>query len=131
MFDRIRVMPMLPAQDLARARTWYADHLGLEPTLELGPQEINFFPGFVSYRSGYAGTARNTAALWIADDFDAALATLRERGVELETYDMPELTWADGVGTNSDGTRVLWFTDSEGNIMSMAELAPGVTPPGR
>jgi catechol 2,3-dioxygenase-like lactoylglutathione lyase family enzyme len=129
MFETMRMMPMLPAADLERAKHWYRDHLGLSPLSELTEQEINVYPGFVSYRSGFAGTAGNTAAMWIADDFDAALAMLRERGVSLETYDMPELRWDDGVATGPDGSRTLWFTDSEGNILTVVEPPAGFVLP--
>lgn len=131
MFDRLPLFPMLPAADLARARAWYERHLGAEPTLEMREQEINVYRNFVSYRSQHAGTAQNTAAIWYTDDFDSAVRQLRDRSVSLETYEMPELSWADGVATDPSGARVCWFTDSEGNILAVAEPPPHLELPAR
>lgn len=110
--------------------TGYRDRLGLTPTIELAEQEMNIFRPFISYRSRYTGTAQNTAAIWIADDFDSGLARLRDRAVTLETYEMPEFQWTDGVATSEAGARSLWFKDSEGNILCMTELPPGIELPG-
>ncbi|HEX4815126.1 MAG TPA: VOC family protein [Nonomuraea sp.] len=122
MFDTLRLLPMLPAHDPDRARDWYRDHLGLTPTRELPELEMNVFPGFISYRSPNAGTARSTAAVWLAPDFDAAVAELRRRAVPLETYDMPELSWEDGVATDPLGGHACWFVDSEGNTFMVSDL---------
>lgn len=125
MFDTLRLLPMLPAHDTDRARDWYRDHLGLTPTRELPDFEMNVFAGFISYRSPNAGTARSTAATWLAPDFDAVVAELRRRGVHLETYDMPELRWEDGVATDSRGGHACWFLDSEGNTFMVSDLDAG------
>lgn len=122
MFDAMRLLPMLPAHDPGRARDWYREHLGLTPTRELPEFEMNVFDKFVSYRSPNAGTAASTAAVWLAVDFDAAVRELRARGVELATYDMPELSWEDGVATDPQGGHACWFTDSEGNIHMVSDL---------
>lgn len=128
MFDRFPMLPMLPAADLERARRWYEDRLGISPTNPFPEQELNLYARFVSYKSQYAGTAKNTAAMWVADDFDAALAHLRDRGVELKTYDMPELDWDNGVASAPNGARTVWFEDSEGNVLSVVEPPAGVRP---
>lgn len=130
MFEGLTVMPMLPASDLDRAREWYASKLGLAPQLDMSEQEVLLYRGFVVYKSQFAGTAKNTAAIWITDNADALIAKLRERGVRFEEYDMPELSWKDGVATNPSGLKTVWFKDSEENIHSLTQLPAGMSPTG-
>jgi predicted enzyme related to lactoylglutathione lyase len=111
---------VLPASDLARARAFYHDTLGFDPTEE---QE-----GLLSYRqSGMAfdiyettnaGTAKNTQMCFNTDDLDAEMARLRDRGVVFEDYDIPGLKTVDGVADMGEG-RVAWFRDSEGNFLCL------------
>ena len=60
---------------------------------------------------------------WKVDDIEAAVAELRERGVDFEQYDFPDLTTVDGItdipgaypSDGGIGERAAWFRDSEGN----------------
>ncbi len=130
MFEGLTVMPMLPASDLDRARGWYEAKLGLQPRMDMAEQELLVYDGFIVYRSQFAGTAKNTAAIWVTDDADRLVAQLRERGVRFEEYDMPELSWEDGVATDPSGLKTVWFKDSEENILSLAQLPAGMMPGG-
>ena len=66
---------------------------------------------------------------WKVDDVEAAVAELRERGVEFERYDFPDLRTVDEItdipGTYpSDGgigERAAWFRDSEGNLIGLGQ----------
>lgn len=115
-------------------KRWYAEMLGLQPTLEMpggliypaGGQPL----GFALYLSPNAGTNRATYAVWMVDDLDAVMAGLRERGVHFEGYDTPEVTTVAGVATSDEGGRTAWFTDSEGNILSITQLPAGLTSTG-
>jgi catechol 2,3-dioxygenase-like lactoylglutathione lyase family enzyme len=122
MLEGVPIMAMLPASDLDRARRWYEEKLGLRPAQELAEQEILVYDGFLVYRSQFAGTAKNTAAVWLVEPGSPIFDELRERGVRFEQYDMPELTWRDGVATGPGDTRAAWFTDSEGSILSITEV---------
>src|SRR6185503_10432352 len=74
------IHPSLAASDLARARAWYADKLGWEPTIEppgvlvyeLGPASA-----FTIYETPFAGTAKNTVMNWAVPDVGDAVARLR------------------------------------------------------
>ncbi len=70
MLERFPIGPTLAASDVARAKQWYADKLGLHPTLE-EPGAGLIFPaggqslGFSVYLSPNAGpTARPTPYGW-------------------------------------------------------------------
>lgn len=121
------VAPMIAAADLARARTWYAEKLGLTPAQEM-EGALNYRSGssaFTVYLTEFAGTAKNTIAVWRVADLRAEMAELRDRGVVFEDYDFGDWRTVDGVMTDPDGDMAAWFTDSEGNILGLAQNATG------
>jgi catechol 2,3-dioxygenase-like lactoylglutathione lyase family enzyme len=116
----------LPASDIDRAKTWYSEKLGVEP-VDTGPGgELMYKVGgtqFGLYTSAFAGTNQATAAMLVVDDFDAALADMRSRGVIFEDYDFGEdFRTVDGVLESPTGEKAAWFKDSEGNILGMATM---------
>jgi hypothetical protein len=46
--------------------------------------------------------------------------SLQQRGVVFEEYDMPGITWKDGIATGG-GAKTAWFKDTEGNILAIAQ----------
>ena len=56
---------------------------------------------------------------------------MRARGVVFEDYDMGDQgpTTQDGVSRGPMAETAAWFTDSEGNILAITELPPGMTLP--
>jgi hypothetical protein len=74
---------------------------------------------FSSYR---AGTAQHQLAAWVVEDLEAEVAELRGRGVVFEEYDYPGLRTVNGVATTPAG-KAAWFKDSEGNTLTMTQLA--------
>jgi catechol 2,3-dioxygenase-like lactoylglutathione lyase family enzyme len=126
MFNDLPLSPRLPASDLARARTWYRDKLGLEPaaTDQAGLWFQTGGQWFLVYETPNAGTARNTAACWTVPDLLSTMATLRERGVAFEDVDM-----GGGFKTTNGlleigPVKVAWFKDSEGNTFELSEVPP-------
>jgi catechol 2,3-dioxygenase-like lactoylglutathione lyase family enzyme len=114
---------VLPAADLARARNFYRDKLGLEPENPDADDNLVYRCGsgtsFFVYQTPNAGTAKNTQIGWLVDDLPAAVAELRAKGVVFEDYDFPGLKTEDGIATMPDGSAAAWFLDSEGNILSL------------
>jgi predicted enzyme related to lactoylglutathione lyase len=111
----------VPAGDLKRARTFYADVLGLEPASEMEGVMLVYRTGggtaFSVYQTDFAGQAGHTIAQWHVDDVVAETRALQAKGVQLEQYDMPGVTWDDGVATMPGMGQAAWFKDSEGNIL--------------
>jgi catechol 2,3-dioxygenase-like lactoylglutathione lyase family enzyme len=116
---------MLAAADLARARAWYSDKLGLEPLHYLPNEEMVYRQGathFSVYQTESAGTAKNTVAVWRVDDLRAELAALRSRGVVFDDYEIDGVKTIDGIYTDpDDGSLAAWFVDSEGNTLGLVE----------
>jgi len=125
-----RVATRLPARDLNRARRFYAEQLGLEPSEER--------PGGLLYRCGGAEFAlflstgsspgTFTQMAWNVDDLDATVAELKARGVEFEEVDVPGLKTVDGIAqvagnypSKGTGEQAAWFRDSEGNLIGVGQ----------
>jgi catechol 2,3-dioxygenase-like lactoylglutathione lyase family enzyme len=112
----------LAASDLDRARAWYSEVLGLEPT-DPDATELVYHAGgttFGIYPSDNAGTNKATSARLIVGDFDSVRAELLAKGVVFEDYDLGEdFRTVDGVLTSPDGEKTSWFKDSEGNILAL------------
>ena len=119
------IAAMIAASDLARARAWYADRLGLLPAQEMDGA-LNYrsgSSGFTVYLSEFAGSAKNTVAIWRVPDLRAEMASLRRSGVVFEDYDFGAWRTVDGVMTDSDGSLAAWFRDSEGNTLGLVQDA--------
>ncbi|GHA11873.1 glyoxalase [Streptomyces purpurascens] len=131
MLARARVAPRLPAQDLDRARRFYAEKLGLEPADER-PGGLLYRCGggeFVLFRSAGASPGTFTQMALEVDDIDAAVAELKRRGVVFEEVDLPGFRTRDGIAEiegnypskGARGERGAWFRDSEGNMLGIGE----------
>lgn len=118
MLETFTVFATLPAADLDRAKAWYREKLGLEPTHE-DAGGVWFESGghpFILYPSQFAGTAQSTAIGWHVDDLRSSVAELRGRGVTFEEYDLPEVKTEGGIARI--GTYLAaWLRDSEGNLL--------------
>lgn len=126
-----RVATRLPAQDLARARRFYSDKLGLEPSEER-PGGLLYHGAsgeFALFESAGSSPGTFTQMGWEVDDIEATVAELRERGVKFEEVDVPGLKTVDGIAevagnypSKGSGERAAWFRDSEGNLLGIGEM---------
>lgn len=119
------MMATLPASDLNRAKAWYSEKLGWEPTMTNEEGSLVYETGstsFLVYESAFAGTNQATAAGLLVSDFDSTVDELRSKGVTFEDYDFGEdFRTQDGILSMPDGRKSAWFKDSEGNIIGLAE----------
>jgi catechol 2,3-dioxygenase-like lactoylglutathione lyase family enzyme len=130
------VATRLPAQDLERARRWYADKLGLEP-VEEREGGLRYHCGGVSFalfQSAGKPSGAHTQMGWEVADIDAAVAELRARGVMFEEYDLPGLETVDGIAdidgnypSKGTGERGAWLYDSEGNLIGLGQPVRAVS----
>ncbi|MEA2293501.1 MAG: hypothetical protein QOE86_1140 [Solirubrobacteraceae bacterium] len=123
------VAARLPAQDLERARRFYADKLGLQPA-EQRPTGLLYRTAggvFALHPSTGQPPGTFTQMGWEVEDLDATLAELRRRGVEFQPFDLAGTRTVYGVAEVeghhvSGGVRVertAWFRDSEGNLLAV------------
>lgn len=117
------VVPYIPASDLARARRFYEEQVGLVPREEnAGGVAYECAGGswIFLYQSGGAGSSRASQAFWQVKDVEAEVRELQSRGVRFEEYDTPGIKTVNGVADMGD-TKGAWFKDSEGNIMALIQ----------
>lgn len=128
-----RAETRLPAQDLERARRWYAEKLGLEPAEERdGGLVYRCAAGvFCLFTSTGASDGGFTQLALNVADIETEVAELRTRGVEFEVYDIPGSPMLDGIvqidnnyPSKGSGERGAWFRDSEGNLISLGQSLP-------
>jgi catechol 2,3-dioxygenase-like lactoylglutathione lyase family enzyme len=126
-----RIGNRLPAQDLDRARVFYAEKLGLEPVEERpgGLRYVCASGEFALFQSAGRASGEHTQMGWEVDDIDATVRELRARGVVFEEYDLPGLKTVDGIAyiegnypSKGTGERAAWFRDSEGNMLGIGEI---------
>ena len=123
-FPSSQVTCILPVKDMARARRFYEDALGMDA---LGEQPDGKFV----YRCGGTeialfvkaeGTqARHTALSFQVSDIAGAIRLLRARGVVFADYDLPGLKTVEHVCVLG-AEKAAWFEDPEGNILCLHEV---------
>jgi catechol 2,3-dioxygenase-like lactoylglutathione lyase family enzyme len=112
----------IPATDMARARVFYADTLGLK-VVEENPEGIEFESGGVRFgifpTRATAGSGA-TVATWEVQDLEAEVSELQSRGVQFDEYDLPDFKTVNGIA-EIEGFRGSWFKDTEGNVLSLVQ----------
>ncbi|MDP5280244.1 VOC family protein [Sphingomonas sp. DG1-23] len=110
---------ILPCRDMAAAKRFYTETLGL-PLAEdhgdvfavrTGSTRLNV------YKSAFAGTNKANAVVWDAGgEVEAIAADLRGKGVTLDEYPDGFDEVRDGVHRKGD-FRAIWFRDPDDNIL--------------
>ena len=128
--DSAHAVTKLPAQDLDRARRFYRDHLGLDPVEERegGLRYVCGTTEFHVFLSSGAASGESTQIGFEVEDIDRAVAELRDRGLELEAFDIAGFEVEDDIVTVPDnypskgsGERGAFFRDSEGNLLGLGQ----------
>ncbi len=128
MLENSKVVARIPVQDLQRARAFYAEKLGLEPSEER-PGGLLYRCGegeFALFESAGAASGDHTQMGWEVEDIEATVEWLRGRGVMFEEYDVPGLRTVNYIAEVRDSEGNLfgkgaWFRDSEGNLLGIGQ----------
>lgn len=124
-----RVIAAIPVADLALSRRFYGVTLGLEPVLVDLPGSQLYKCGSGSYLAIYqtarGGRPEQHVATFLVEDIENEVAALRERGVEFEDYDLPELKTVDGIATVGPNQGA-WFKDPDGNLIGVVRLSTAI-----
>jgi catechol 2,3-dioxygenase-like lactoylglutathione lyase family enzyme len=121
--SQTQVTCMLPVKDLARARRFYEQQLGLEAgaakpdgkfVYHCGGTEIALFP------KAEGTAAQHTALSFKVDDIARAISELKGRGVRFADYDYPDFKTVEHVCVLGS-EKAAWFEDPEGNILCLHE----------
>jgi catechol 2,3-dioxygenase-like lactoylglutathione lyase family enzyme len=113
----------LPATDLHRARAFYEQVLGL-PVAEHNDFACVLDANGTMLRITAAPEVRQagyTVLGWRVTDITAAIRGLAARGVVFLRYEGMDQD-SDGVWTAPGGDKVAWFTDPDGNVLSLTQF---------
>jgi len=118
------ITPVLLAKDLAAAREFYHDKVGLEILTE-NDAAIVFKCGngtHLDVTKSTVGTSdEQTQASWQVKDLRAEVAELRSRGVTIEEYDMPGLKTEDGIA-DIGFAWAAWIIDPGKNALGILQI---------
>jgi len=109
--------------DVARAKEFYRDTLGLTLLSEEPPFALVFDAHGIMLRLGMAKElppAHGTVLGWNVPDAVAAVKELVEAGVRFERYAQMKQDEL-GIWSAPGGAKVAWFKDPDGNILSISE----------
>jgi len=122
MFKDTKAFSGFAAPDIAAARAFYGDVLGIETSEEHGMLTLHLAGGTretLIYPKPDHEPATYTILNFPVDDIDAAVDELLERGVDFEIFDGLE---QDERGIVRDqGPPIAWFRDPAGNILSVLQ----------
>ena len=112
-----------PATDLARARSFYETVLGLPVVTENAYACVLDAHGTMLRVTAVPEVAHPgyTVLGWRVTDIGGTVAELAARGVRFARYDGMEQD-AQGVWTTPSGDRVAWFSDPDGNVLSLTQF---------
>ncbi len=122
MLSAAPIRAYIPASNVARARKFYEQTIGLRPKqeysggviYECGGAEVFLYP------TSNAGTSKASQAYWQVADVEADVAELKARGVKFEEYEMPGVAMKNSIAT-AGGAKTAWFKDTEGNILAVSQ----------
>ena len=131
MLEASKAAARILVQDLHRAKPFYAQKPGLEPSEER-PGGLLYHCGngeFALFESAGAASGDHTQMAWEVEDIEATVERLRACGVVFEEYDIlgPEDGQRDRPGPRElpeqggAGEKAAWFRDSEGNLLGMGQ----------
>ena len=109
-------------KDVGKAREFYGDTLGVETSEEDDVLILHLAGGrdtFVYPKPDHE-PANYTILNFPVDDIDAAVEELGRKGVTFERYDGFEQD-EKGIARGDEGPKIAWFTDPDGNILSVLE----------
>ena len=122
MLGSVKAFSGFAVKDIAAAKNFYGDTLGLEVGEENGllflhiPESQNI----LIYPKPDHQPAVFTILNFPVDDIDEAVAELSKRGVEFERYEGFEQD-DKGIAAEDEGPAIAWFTDPSGNILSVLQ----------
>ena len=117
------VIAFASTTDLARARSFYEATLGL-PIVDENAYVCVFDANGTMLRITAVPEVAHpgyTVLGWRVPDIGEAVAGLESRGVTFAHYDGMAQD-AKGVWTTPNGDRIAWFTDPDGNVLSLTEF---------
>lgn len=117
------VIAFVGVTDAERAKAFYRDKLGLRLTSEEPSRALVFDAGGTTLLASLVEAvppASYTVLGWMVENIGKAVDELMAKGISFERFQ--DFAQDDrGVWTGPDGTRVAWFKDPDGNMLSLTQ----------
>ena len=123
MFGNTKAFSGFAVDDIAKAKQFYAETLGLEVTEENDLLTLHIAGGrpILVYPKPDHTPASFTILNFPVDDIEPVVDQLAARGVVFERYEgTPIATDEKGI-FHGGGPLIAWFTDPAGNVLSVVE----------
>jgi catechol 2,3-dioxygenase-like lactoylglutathione lyase family enzyme len=123
MLDSSEIIAFVPATDLGRARDFYEHTLGLH-VVEQSDLACVFDANGTMLRITAVSEVANpgyTVLGWRVADIEAAVQVLTHKGVKFTRYDGMDQDLS-GIWIAPGGDKVAWFTDPDGNNVSLTQF---------
>ena len=123
MLESSSIIAFVPATDLVRARGFYEHTLGLR-FVDQSDFACVFDANGTMLRVTAVSEVANpgyTVLGWRVEDIDAAVQALNLKGVKFTRYDGMDQD-LNGIWTTPGGDKVAWFTDPDGNNVSLTQF---------
>ena len=122
-FPSTEVTCILPVKDMARARQFYEESLGLQAVGSKPDGKFVFRCGgteIALFLKPEGTQAQHTALSFRVGDITEAVAQLKWQGVTFADYDFPGLKTIGHICVLGS-EKAAWFEDTEGNILCLHE----------
>ena len=122
------VVVVLHVPDLGRSRRFYTENFDFSVLRERGDEVVLEAGGGTRLLLALhpdAAPSGHTAFSIEVDDLKASMEALGRQGIRFEDYDLPGLRTEGGVW-EQDYVRNAWFTDPDGNVVSLHEAKDAV-----
>jgi catechol 2,3-dioxygenase-like lactoylglutathione lyase family enzyme len=113
----------IPVSDVARAKQFYGETLGLqvERDTEGGVMYRTGATRLFVYPSGYKAGG-HTQMSWFVSDIKSEVAQLKAKGIHFEEYDEPGLKMEGGIAQSGPNVKTAWFKDPDGNLLGLTQI---------
>jgi len=116
------IIVFIPTKDAVRARAFYEGQLGLrfvsDDTFAIVMDANGVMVRIV--RVGDFTPAAFTILGWQVEDIHKTIAEMNGKGLQFTRYPYFEQS-IDAVWTSPGGAKVAWFTDPDGNVLSLSQ----------
>ena len=123
MFNNANIKAFVPTTKPDEAKVFYKDILGLKLLSEDG-YALEFEANGILVRISIVPELKPHAFTilgWNVPDISSTIKSLNEKGVECKKYDFME-QGSLGIWTSPNGSKVAWFNDPDGNVLSLTEI---------
>jgi predicted enzyme related to lactoylglutathione lyase len=122
MFKDTPAFSSFSVDDIARAKVFYGDTLGLEVAEPMGQLSLRLGGGgsvFIYAKPDHT-PATFTVLNFRVDNIEQAVGELTRRGIAFEHYPNMNID-AKGIARGDGGPLIAWFKDPAGNVLSVLQ----------